>query len=341
MHQNGIDFPRPRNRHSASAKRYLVTGGCGFIGSHLADRLVMLGHEVRILDNLSSGRHVNVAPQVETIIGDIRDERLVRDAMRGVEGCFHLAAVASVSRCNEDPLATHCTNLTGTLNVLRAAAAAGAARLVYASSAAVYGANPDMPLGEASVAAPLSVYGADKLACELHARVATHLHGLSTVGLRLFNIYGARQDAASPYAGVISVFADRIGGECRSRSTATASRCAILSMSTTRSTCSWLRWRRTGAARSCAICARAVAPPFSRWRIYSRTLFTKKSASFSYRFALAICASRSAIRVGEPRSTGVVPGTRLPDGLSRLIGALEPEAAMGFAPELRAGEANR
>lgn len=192
-----------------TGERYLVTGGCGFIGSHLADRLVELGHRVRILDDLSTGKRANPPREAELVVGDVADEATVRRAMRGAAGCFHLAAVASVVRSNEAPLAANRVNLVGTLTVLRAAAEAGMP-VVYASSAAVYGANAASPLAEDSQTLPLSVYGADKLACELHARVATHLHGLPTVGLRLFNVYGARQDPSSPYSGVISIFAARL-----------------------------------------------------------------------------------------------------------------------------------
>jgi UDP-glucose 4-epimerase len=191
-------------------RSYLVTGGCGFIGSHLADRLIDLGYKVRILDNLSTGKRANAPAEAELVIGDVADEEVVRSVTRDVLGCFHLAAVASVEHSNKDPLGTNRVNLIGTLNVLRAASEMAALPVVYASSAAVYGSNLAVPLSEASETRPLSVYGADKLACELHARVATHLHGLPTVGFRLFNVYGTRQDPSSPYAGVISIFADRM-----------------------------------------------------------------------------------------------------------------------------------
>lgn len=190
------------------ASRYLVTGGCGFIGSHLADRLVAQGHQVRILDNLSSGRLDNAPDEAEVIVGDVGDVLTVRRALTKIDGCFHLAAVASVARCNTEPLATNRTNLAGALNVLSIAAASGIP-VVYASSAAVYGANRSIPLAEISSAQPLSVYAADKLSCELHASVANHLHNTPTVGLRLFNVYGPRQDARSPYSGVISIFISR------------------------------------------------------------------------------------------------------------------------------------
>jgi UDP-glucose 4-epimerase len=189
--------------------RFLVTGGCGFIGSHLAERLIAAGHDVRILDNLSTGRRAHAPERAELVIGDVTDAASVAAAMREVDGCFHLAAVASVALCNSDAIATNRTNLVGTLSVLAAAVRHGVP-VVYASSAAVYGANAAVPLAETSEPRPLSVYAADKLACELHAAVASHLHGIPTVGLRFFNVYGPRQDPASPYSGVISIFADRL-----------------------------------------------------------------------------------------------------------------------------------
>lgn len=187
---------------------YLVTGGCGFIGSHLVDLLVRQGHRVRVLDNLSSGRTHNLAPEAELMIGDITDQAIVSLAMKGVTGCFHLAANASVQASAEDWLGSHQTNLTGTIAVFDAARAR-AVPVVYASSAAVYGDGGDQRLSEMATVRPLSAYGADKLGGELHARVAASVHGVPTAGLRFFNVYGPRQDPASPYAGVISIFAAR------------------------------------------------------------------------------------------------------------------------------------
>jgi UDP-glucose 4-epimerase len=191
---------------------YLVTGGCGFIGSHLADALVTAGHRVLILDDLSSGRIGNAPPSAEIIEGDVADPVTVRRCMNMVDGCFHLAAIASVERANNDWLGTHRTNLTGTITILDAARADAARRIpvVYASSAAVYGDNPNVPLSENATTKPLSAYGADKLGCELHAYVAGRVHGLATCGLRFFNVYGPRQDPHSPYSGVISIFCERL-----------------------------------------------------------------------------------------------------------------------------------
>ncbi|MEK9969135.1 MAG: NAD-dependent epimerase/dehydratase family protein, partial [Ferrovibrio sp.] len=187
---------------------YLVTGGCGFIGSHLVDQLVRQGNRVRVLDNLSSGRTHNLAPEAELMIGDVTDPAIVALAMKGATGCFHLAANASVDASADDWLGTHHTNLSGTIAVFDAARS-GAVPVVYASSAAVYGDSGDQRLSETAATRPLSAHGADKLGCELHARVASGQHGVPTAGLRFFNVYGPRQDPASPQAGVISIFAAR------------------------------------------------------------------------------------------------------------------------------------
>ena len=188
---------------------YLVTGGCGFIGSHLVDALIEAGHRVRILDDLSSGKRENAPAAAEVVIGDVADVAAVRSAMSGIDGCFHLAAIASVARSNVDWLGTHRVNLAGAITVLDAARARRTP-VVYASSAAVYGDNPNVPLAEDAVTKPLTAYGADKLGCELHGRVAWHVHRVPNTGVRLFNVYGPRQDPNSPYSGVISIFADRV-----------------------------------------------------------------------------------------------------------------------------------
>jgi len=194
-------------------KKYLLTGGCGFIGSHLADELLKMGHEVRVIDNLSTGRRSNLDSRAELIVGDVRDEQLVELAMNGVEGCFHLAAVSSVEKSVSDWSSTHAANLSGTINIFDAARPTDkdlAVPVVYASSAAIYGDNASMPLAEDATPRPLTAYGADKLGCELHARVAGLIHQIPTTGLRFFNVYGPRQDPHSPYSGVISIFVDRI-----------------------------------------------------------------------------------------------------------------------------------
>ncbi len=185
----------------------LVTGGCGFIGSHLVDALLARGEAVRVLDDLSTGRAERLPGGATLIRASVADPRAVADAMAGADRCFHLAAIASVERCTADWPGTHRVNLGGTVAVLDAARAAGAP-VVYASSSAVYGANPAPLLAETDATRPLSAYGADKLGCELHAAVAAG-YGVPTLGLRFFNVYGPRQDGSSPYSGVISIFRDR------------------------------------------------------------------------------------------------------------------------------------
>ncbi|MBF0295141.1 MAG: NAD-dependent epimerase/dehydratase family protein [Magnetococcales bacterium] len=192
---------------------WLITGGCGFIGSHLADALIARGDTVRILDDLSTGKREQVDPRCTVIVNDVAREGVAAHALEGVDGCWHLAAIASVTRSNTAWVETHQVNLTGTIRLLEAARRVrpGAPLpVVYASSAAVYGANDRLPLAETAITCPLTAYGADKLGSELHARVAGHVHGVPTIGFRFFNVYGPRQDPASPYSGVISIFADRI-----------------------------------------------------------------------------------------------------------------------------------
>jgi UDP-glucose 4-epimerase len=191
--------------------RYLVTGGAGFIGSHLCDALIARGDTVRVLDDFSTGQRANLPTGVELIEGDVADAPTVLRATERVDGCFHLAAIASVERGINDWLGTHRTNLTGTITIFDAIRRHGTqVPVVYASSAAVYGDRQTTPIRETADRRPLSAYGADKYGCELHAITATHVHGIPTAGLRFFNIYGPRQDSRSPYSGVISIFCERI-----------------------------------------------------------------------------------------------------------------------------------
>ena len=193
--------------------RSLVSGGAGFIGSHLVEALVSRGDVVRVLDNLSTGRVENlaaVASSIDLVEGDIRDPDTVRAALRGVERVFHQAALVSVPQSVEDPMTTHAINVDGTLNLLNAAREAGAQSFVYASSSAVYGDLPELPKVETMPAAPVSPYGLSKQIDEQYAQLFTQLYGLRTVGLRYFNVYGPRQDPSSPYSGVISIFIDHL-----------------------------------------------------------------------------------------------------------------------------------
>ena len=188
---------------------FLVTGAAGFIGSHLVDALLAAGHTVRGLDDLSTGKLANLDPRCALIRGDVADPAAIASGMDGADGCFHLAAVASVQRGNEDWLGTHRVNQTGTVAVLDAARQAGRVPVVYASSAAVYGTLAGIAT-EDTPPRPRTAYGADKLGSELHARVGALVHGVPSAGLRFFNVYGPRQDPNSPYSGVISIFARRI-----------------------------------------------------------------------------------------------------------------------------------
>jgi UDP-glucose 4-epimerase len=190
---------------------YLVTGGCGFIGSHLAQSLLAAGHGVRVLDDLSSGHLSNLAPGAEFRRGDAAEPADVAAAMEGCDGgVFHLAAIASVERAVRDWAGTHRVNLSGTINVFEAARRLGNLPVVYASSAATYGEREALPIAEDGPMRPLSAYGADKLGCEQHALAGGAVHGLPTFGLRFFNVFGPRQDPSSPYSGVISIFVDRL-----------------------------------------------------------------------------------------------------------------------------------
>ena len=184
-----------------------MTGGAGFIGRALTARLVKAGARVTVLDDLSSGDASRLDPGVRLIEGSVTDLDQVTAAARDADAVFHLAAIASVAKCNADLAASHRVNLGGFVNVLEAAISQPVRpALVYASSAAVYGDNPDTPLAETAPPRPLSPYGADKLGCELHAAAAATVHGVRSTGLRFFNVYGPGQDPGSPYSGVISRF---------------------------------------------------------------------------------------------------------------------------------------
>ena len=192
----------------------LVTGGGGFIGSHIVERLLSEGRDVRVLDNFSSGRAENLEftpgsdrwGRLEVIPGDITDVDLVRRAVQGAEHVFHQAAIPSVPRSVADPAASNEANVTGTLNLLIASRDAGARRFIYASSSSVYGESPALPKVETMPPDPLSPYAISKLAGEQYAKAFFRLYGLPTIGLRYFNIFGPRQDPASEYAAVVPRF---------------------------------------------------------------------------------------------------------------------------------------
>lgn len=192
---------------------YLVTGGAGFIGSHLVEALVERGERVRVLDDFSTGRRENlaaVADRIELLEGDVADPEIAERAVVGCAYVLHLAAVASVQASLEDPRRANQVNVDGTLNVLEATRQAGVRRFVLASTTALYGDHTTLPLREELPPHPLSPYAASKAAGEAYCSAFHTSFGLPTVVLRFFNVYGLRQDPTNPYSGVISIFADRM-----------------------------------------------------------------------------------------------------------------------------------
>jgi nucleoside-diphosphate-sugar epimerase len=188
---------------------YLITGGAGFIGSHIVETLIKGGERVRVLDDLSTGRRENIAAfldRVEFIEGDLRDMETVHRAVEDIDCVLHQAAIPSVTCSVRDPIPTETANVVGTLNLLLAARDAGVHRVVYASSASVYGDSSTLPKSESMLPRPKSPYAVSKMAVEHHCRVFTELFGLETVGLRYFNVFGPRQDPTSEYAAVIPKF---------------------------------------------------------------------------------------------------------------------------------------
>ena len=189
--------------------KYLVTGGAGFIGSHLAEELVRRGHTVRVADSLITGKRTNLdhIPSVEFAEGDLADEAFARRAAEGMDYVLHQAAIPSVPRSVKDPISSNRANVDATLNVLGAARDAGVKRLVFAGSSSAYGNTPTLPKHEDMPANPLSPYALQKVVGEQYLQMFTKLYGLETVSIRYFNVFGPRQDPSSPYSGVISVFA--------------------------------------------------------------------------------------------------------------------------------------
>jgi UDP-glucose 4-epimerase len=189
----------------------LVTGGAGFIGSHLVRGLERAGHTVRVLDNLSTGKPQNLAgTQADLVSGDLLDVKAVSASVSGVQAVFHLAALGSVARSVEAPEISNSINVGGTLNVLNAARAAGVKRVIYASSSSVYGDTPTLPKHEEMTPSPSSPYGVSKLAAELYCRVFAGVYGMETISLRYFNVFGPRQDPQSLYAAVVPRFTTRM-----------------------------------------------------------------------------------------------------------------------------------
>jgi len=188
---------------------YLVTGGAGFIGSHLTEELVRRGEQVRVVDSLITGHRKNLAhlSGIDFLEGDLADLAIAKRAVQGVDYVLHQAAIPSVPRSVEDPITSNRANIDSTLNVLVAARDARVKRVVYAASSSAYGNTPTLPKHEAMPTNPLSPYALQKLVGEQYMQMFTALYGLETVSIRYFNVFGPRQDPSSPYSGVISVFA--------------------------------------------------------------------------------------------------------------------------------------
>lgn len=197
--------------------RYLVTGGAGFIGSHLTETLRSRGDDVRVVDDLSTGRLANLAhvPGVDFVNGDVAEMDVARAAVRDIDFVLHQAAMPSVPRSVTDPLASNRTNVDGTLNILVAARDAGIRRLIFAGSSSVYGSAPGLPADESMPTAPMSPYALQKLAGEQYCQMFYRLYGLETVVTRYFNVFGPRQDPGSPYSGVISLFVKALSAGAR------------------------------------------------------------------------------------------------------------------------------
>jgi UDP-glucose 4-epimerase len=193
----------------SAMRKFLVTGGAGFIGSHIAEALVERGETVRVLDNLSTGNVENLAAfreQLDFVKGDLLDAELLREMVEGVDCIFHEAALASVPRSVEAPLDTNAACVTGTVALLDAARKAGVRRVVYAASSSAYGDQPTSSKRETDLPAPISPYGAAKLAAEYYCQAFWATYGLETVAIRYFNVFGPRQDPGSPYSAVIPLF---------------------------------------------------------------------------------------------------------------------------------------
>src|SRR6185436_13431070 len=219
-------FRRGRTSESGSSAdtletvKVLVTGGGGFIGSHIVGRLVADGHSVRVLDNFATGRRENlldVFDDIDLVEGDIQSYERVHNAVSGCEVVLHQGALPSVPRSVQDPLTSNATNVTGTLNVLLAARDSGVGRVVYASSSSIYGANPELPKHEALLPQPISPYAVAKLAGEGFCRSFHEVFELETVALRYFNVFGPRQDPLSQYAAVVPNFITALMNGSQSR----------------------------------------------------------------------------------------------------------------------------
>lgn len=307
--------------------RYLVTGGCGYIGSHLVNALLRQGHDVRVLDNLTTGRTQNLHPDAELIFGDVANPVAVRAALRNTDGCFHLAGMPAETG---DWLDSHHSNLTGTVTVLDAARR-DKLPVVYASSCAVYGDSSEPRLAEGLPMRPLTRQGADAAACELQARIAA-MDGVPNAGLRLFHVYGPRRDAAHPQAGVVAKFAAQLqaglplelhgdGGQSRDF--------VFIADAVTLLTAAMLRLERRGIAL--AEIFNLCTGRATRIRELAQLMAGLLGAAADLQLATPRRNDPRQI-VGDPdiaeRSLGLRAETRLEEGLRQVLAAL-PDATAG------------
>lgn len=317
--------------------RVLVTGGAGFIGSHLVARLLAGGVGVTVLDDLSTGKLDNLprSGDVELVTGDIADPAAVARALVGVQAVVHLAAVASVEASVRDPLGTSRTNHTGSLTVFQGAASAGVARLLYASSAAVYGDPEVVPLPEDARLRPLSPYAADKLAGEHHLANFHRSGALFGCAFRFFNVYGPRQDPASPYSGVISVFLDRAsrGLPLRVHGDGLQTRDFVYVADVVE-----VLWRALGsgeAAQTSPTWATAELPRFNVGRGEAVTLL-ELIAAIGQVVAEAVGGTAPSVTFGPPRAGDIRHSTADVARLAEAFGVPSTALAAGLAATLPA-----
>jgi len=313
--------------------RYLITGGAGFIGSHLAESLIADGHAVRVLDNFFSGRAENLPPGVELIRGDVTRPEAVSSALEDVDGCFHLAAIASVEYCRKEWLRSHAVNLSGSITVFDEARKVQSRTgrvfpVVYASSAAVYGNTGQIPISEETPTVPVNAYGVDKLGCDMHAAVGGQIHDLAVIGLRFFNVYGPRQDPNSPYSGVVSIFCRRIleGAPIEIHGDGTQVRDFVYVADAVRALRRAMRFAIPGEPRVFNVCTGTGTGIGELARIIAQV----RGASFAPRYVPSRIGDVHA-SIGDPRKAcrdlGFSAETELAHGLAQTLAAMLPEAS--------------
>lgn len=302
----------------------LITGGAGFIGSHLSELLLSKGARVTVLDNLSSGKTSNLPNTINLEVGDVQDEQLVSRLVKNADEVYHLAAISSVEKCEVEPLTGAKTNLIGSINVIdKVARLNPTIPLVFASSAAVYGMANSFPISESDTLAPISNYGADKRQVESYLENACRRFGMKSAALRFFNVFGPRQDSSSPYSGVISKFLDQMSNNQKvtihsdgkqTRDFVYVSNVAEYMLRSS----IWLRGSHAGTFASFNVCNGSETS--------INSLFDTLSGALSYSQLPQYSGPRGAdVRrsLGDPtqlrKSLGVVDATDLRSGLELLV----------------------